>query len=355
LAFFNTKYTKHALLCYEIGHQKQKKITFAFFFIKLLYTYMNLLKKYSIVFFIALIISYFIPIKTTKQASIKKPFFDVVTEINNATHWKKWYAPIKLSYQKHPNSYRCVEDYKNKKFTIFIQNKQYEVTKYSPGALKIKDNAFLNTTREVRIVFTKSNDAIIFETRVLSLLNYIITYFKANEPYNSIINNLKPFMETPSLYYGFEIKRVKVPDTNYLTLTQTVLLKNRYIAADSMYSRLKKYAIKNKLLAEFKPYWVQTAGQKDSVMVTALLVINKPLELYGSDISFFSMPSVGNILVAHYKGAYGKSKSVYDALQQYVNDNALSAVFTPFERYLNKRIPQNDNTMVDMEVFYPIY
>lgn len=316
---------------------------------------MNLLKKISIVCVTVLAISYFIPVQTTKNAVIKKTFYDVVSEINNPDNWKKWYSPIKSSYQKHPEKYRFVEDYKNKKFIIYTHNNQYEVTKYSPGYLKVQSNGLFKTNCEVRFTFTKdSHKSIVFETHTISLLTYVLKFFKPDNQYDSVIKNLKPFMENPSLYYGFEIKRTHVPDTIYLTLSKTILAKNRYIATDSMYKILTKYALKNKLTRTFKPYLVQNTLGNDSLTITAMLVIDTAI-MPDSKITSFTMPSGGNILVARYKGRYNASKTVYDALQKYVFDNTLSSVFTPFERYLDKRIPKNDSSIVDMEVFYPIY
>jgi len=313
---------------------------------------MTWLKRISIAVFIIFILSFFIPIQTTTKGIIKRTFYDIVVEINNPDSWKKWFEPIKSSYQKKPKSFRFEENYKNKNFTIYTQNNKYTVTKYSPGTIKIEDNAFLNTTHDVSITLSTTGNSVIYETYSTSLLNFMISYF--NKPRFSVTNNLKNFMETPSLYYGFQINRTAVPDTSYIVNTQTSLLKNRYKITDSLYKSLREFAIKNKILKSFNPYLVTNTIGKDSIKIMAMLVVDNNKEYYGK-ISSFIMPKSGNMLSAKFKGNYGESKKVYDALLKYVFDNSLSSVFTPFERYVDNKVPKNDSSKVDIEVFYPIY
>lgn len=315
---------------------------------------MSLFKKISILLVVMLVVSYFIPIQNTQKVNIKKPFYAVVTEINNPDSWRKWYAPIQSSYQKHPHNYRYTQDYKNKTSTIYTHNNTFVITKYSPGLITIDDNLLFKTQRGVNIAFTKTGDCVAMETCSTSLLGYLFNFFTPDNQKNHIIKALKKFMETPALYYGFEIKKTKVPDTLYIMLSKTVGIKHRFKVTDSLFKNLTQYAFKNKLTTVFKPYLVASCIGKDSVQLTTMLVIDKPDTQYGK-IKTFTMPSVGNILVTHYKGPYGDAKAVYEAMQKYVSDNNFSGVFTPFEKYLNKQIPKKDSSIVDMEVYYPIY
>ena len=171
----------------------------------------------------------------------------------------------------------------------------------------------------------------------------------------SIVKSLKPFMETPSLYYGFDIKKTSVPDTAFITSTEVVSKRDRFILLKNTYPILKRFAIKNKVRVIGYPYLNYSSVNADSMRITFMMVINKALTLYNEGkINFLAMPKNGNMLVAHYHGEYGKSSEVYTALERYVTDYNLSRVYVPFERYLGN-MPTSNQSIVDMDVFCPVY
>jgi effector-binding domain-containing protein len=317
---------------------------------------MKLFLKISSAIIFILIICYFIPYSTTQQTTIKASFLDISNEVNTPESWKNWYKPIKESYINNPSTYILKDDYKNHIFYITVKDIRYQVNSQSPASIDLITGNTFKTTQALRFFFDKKGKSIVEERYTTSLLNHLINIFKPGKEYNGIINSLKPFMETPELYYGFDIKRTSVPDTAYIILSKSVSKKEKYKIIDSSYSRLRKFAKKNKISIIGNPYLNFTNVKLDSIQIAAMLVVDKPLNNFDiNHIIFFAMPKNANILTVHYHGPYGKSISVYEALEKYIAHHNLLGVFKPFERFNDNNIPKSDQSIVNMDVFYPIY
>ena len=316
---------------------------------------MKLLIKIVVFLFITLIISYFVPIKTSQQTTIKASFIDVANEVNTGDKWKNWYAPIKYAHATSPSSYKLREDYKNHKIYLQTIDNYYEINKYSPAWIELRIGKNIKTTQTIHFTFDKDGYVTINEIQSTSLLNYLLKLVKPDVKHLSIVKSLKPFMETPSLYYGFDIKKTTVPDTAFITSTAVVSKRDRFIMLKNTYPILRQFAIKNKVRVVGYPYLNYSSVNADSIKITTMLVINKALTLYDEGkINLFAMPKNGRMLVAHYHGEYGKSSEVYTALDRYASDNNYTRVYVPFERYLGN-VPTSNQSIVDMDVFYPVY
>ena len=191
-------------------------------------------------------------------------------------------------------------------------------------------------------------------TKETSDINYLIGMFRETSFDDTHINDLKKFMETDSLLYGFNIFKTKVPVENLIEIKRKVLSKDKFIAATNMQvvlqEYLKKYNVKKvqPLIAQFFP------RDKDSTQVNVGFYIDRRVK-GEKEVIFSQMPKGGSLYAVKYVGNFNQRQKVYASLRQYFADHSYQQAILPFESYLDDKLPASDTSKVNIQINFSSY
>lgn len=311
--------------------------------------------KISIAVVVAIVILAFVPHTQTYQTNVNASFLDIANQINYANNWKNWYMPFKKSFNTESTKYKINQNYEERKFSITADGKLIDVTFLSATLLEIKSDNDASTSVLLKAVFIKNDKCKLVQITKTSLLNYWWLSFTSKNTTANYAKSLKDYFETPILYYGFKIIKTGVDDTNFVTITKTALKKHTFKIADSLQKVLQAYANKNNFKFSEYPFLMINNKTTDSVMVTNMLVILDKRIDYNNEVNYLKMPKQGNMLIGYYKGKYRNRGLIYNSMDKYIEKNGLTRVVNTFEKFLDKKLPKNDSSVVDMALYYPIY
>jgi len=168
------------------------------------------------------------------------------------------------------------------------------------------------------------------------------------------LNELKVFLEDPRRYYGFDIRRTMVTDSNILVEKRKVLLKNKASEIAQTEQDLKAYIRQQKLKIVQPVIADIRAIGRDSLRLMIGLPINQPTVSSGK-IQFMHQPTHGHILTGLYTGRYDGRQKLYLAMKTYIADHNLSSPEDAYEKYLDNKIPVSDTSFVHLQVNFPIF
>lgn len=311
--------------------------------------------KVGVALFLAILILAFVPYTQTYETNINASFLDVAKEINNANNWKSWFIPYKTTYQNNSAKYNVTQNYINQTFSINANGQIMDGKFLGPTLLEIKFDNEVGKTYLLKPVFSKNDKSKLFEVTKTSVLNYCWLYLTNKNKNHNFGKNLNNYFNTPLLYYGFKIEKTGVVDTNFYILTETTLKQNTYNTAQQLREKLLAYAKKNNLGAYDFPFLILTPKTNNLVSVTSLLTAKVEKNNYFNKITYLKMPKNGNMLIGYYKGQYGNRNNLYNAMDKYVNKNGLTRVVNTYEKFLDKKLPKHDTSVVNMALHYPIY
>ena len=195
--------------------------------------------------------------------------------------------------------------------------------------------------------FTDSTEIITSEKT--TILGSIINKFKEkSEPFEHI-KEFKLYMETPSLYYGFNIVKKRVTDTNIIVLKKLVLTKDKFTEAKKSFEKLKLYLVKNHL-KQTQPLMAQyIAKANDSIEVNIGIPIDKVAKST-NEIHFLRMPNTGSLYILNFSGKFKDRIKAYSSVKNYFDDKHLTMPILPFEIYLNNKLPTSENDTINIEL-----
>lgn len=316
---------------------------------------MNNYIKASAAVFAIVLISAFIPYTQTYETNINASILDVANQINNPIYWKNWYMPFKRAYESDSTKYQITQNIKESKFEFAVEGKITNVKLFGPTLLVINANKDENTNVVLKALFTKNDKVKLVQHLKTSLLNYWWLSLTNKKTAYNFAQNLKKYYDTPSLYYGFKIVKTGVVDTDFVTVSKTVLKTNKYTTANSLQKKLFSYAKKNNLICRNFPFLLFNTVSSDSVLVTSMLAIIDKKVKFNTEVTYFQMPKNGNMLIGYFKGEYRNRGQLYNAMDKYISRNGLTRVVNTFEKFLNNKLPTNDSSKVNLALYYPIY
>lgn len=297
---------------------------------------------------IILLSIFFIPVAKQKSVPINATFYNVYQRLYNPVYWLLWKRDLKnlpapdkgkIVTSKRVNGFDLVSDNINVNVVVngysFIVNdgKGIHKNEYSYTVLPQK-----REDQTLILVEEKSN-----------IFSFLIDKFQTTETDSSHIYDLKYFMETPRLYYGFDIIKKHVTDTDILVIKKTILAKNKFIEAAKSYEMLKKYAAENGL-TQTQPLMAQFLNkQNDSIEIKVGLPVNKRLKNKG-EIQFVNMPATGYMFTAKFKGHFRDRIKVFSAVQSYFSDRRMPMPILPFEIYLDNKLPTSETDTVNIQL-----
>lgn len=315
------------------------------------------MKKIVILLSILLVVLFacFIPVTQQKTISIKAPFYNVYNQLNGSAKWIKWRPDLREIYAADSNKISIKNESRNS-FVLKYAGQELDV-KASAGVFDIFEqngNKMLNYSYSV--VPQKDQDKTsVTVYKKISAFSYVTELFKPAAMADTHINDLKHFMETDSLRYGFNIFRTKVPGSNVILITRTVLSKNMMPEVGKMSALLTEYFNIHKNVKHAGPLIAQFVPRgKDSIQIKAGFYIDNIAPDY-KDALYTRMPKGNTLFAVIFNGKFNQRQAAYSALQQYFADHLWQSAILPFEFYLDNKLPLTDTSKVKVQINFTTY
>ena len=294
---------------------------------------------------------FFIPVTQQKDINVKGSFFNVYTSLSLPTQWEQWRSDLrhiaetdssKISVQKGTNS-----------FSLTSTEKTLNV-KYSGNSFLVDDGLSGKSIEyEFAVVPKKDNNSTsVTVLRRTSLISYLLAGGELLA--DTHISDLKIFMETDSLHYGYKIVKTKVPEDNLIEIKKKVLASDKFTSAAGMLASLHRFIAAHNtkqmqpVIAQFLP------KGKDSMQVNVGIFIDKVVKPE-KDIAFVTMPKGGPLYSAKFSGKFDKRGKVYESVHRYFADHGYQIAILPFETYLDNKLPVSDTSTVNIRVNFSAY
>lgn len=303
----------------------------------------------------ALVILWVIPVTKSSSISISAPVIDISQQLSNAAKWKKWNPDLKIAAEKDSANYKAYQDYQNHSFTIITAQQTVQAKSFSGihFEINIKKNGTASLY-DIKLAAEKDvRSAVVITEEKTSLLSSIFLPTKNNTSQENIFKYLKAFMETDSLYYGFNISIQPVADTNVLSYKKHVPAVEKYAVLPQMYKVLEDFVTANNLKVMQPPILMLSPMPSDSVNVVAMLAVNK-IVAKKNQVQSMKMPLNGRMLVGIFHGKYKDRTQLEVAMQQYCMDKNITSIVSSYEKFTNNKIPANDDAFVELEIHFPI-
>ena len=246
-------------------------------------------------------------------------------------------------------------DYSQHIFSIKTPQLSYTITNPDAGTFKIRvleKGKPLYCRLRLSIIPGTTSTAVVSDTKT-TMINTLFANDRQHEIANEICKNLKEFMETPGLYYGFPIHVRGVIDSNVAVLKKTVAVNEKFSILPRLLEDLKRYASTNKLTVMQPPMLQFDQFGKDSLNIVMMLAVNKPGPNENS-IRCGKMPARGRMLVGRFEGKFIDRTQLNGALDKYIVDKNLESIVSSYEKYFSYPLPEHDSSEVDLEIYYPI-
>ena len=305
-------------------------------------------KKIIVLSLLVLIIATcFIPVTQQKTVSIKSPFLNIYRELILPANWGKWRSDIRQAFDADSSEINIKKD--KASFNIQYKNKELNVG-FNENVFNIKDNWSNNSDYGYAIIPEKDlKKTSVMVVKKTIVINYLLSKFKSDQFADTHIDDLKKFMETDSLLYGFNIFRNGVPGSYLIEVKRKVLTKNQLAEAAKMHEVLQQYVKTHDvkkvqpLIAQFMPV------SADSSEVNVGFYIDKEVK-NEKGIIFARMPKGGPLYSVIYSGKFNKRSKAYMAIHQYYADHLYQSAILPFETYLDDKLPSTDTDKVNIKV-----
>jgi len=311
-------------------------------------------KKIITLFVLVLIIAAcFIPVTQQETITLKYPFLNVFTLLSDPANWRKWRSDINTVPAADSNKFLIKRD--TNSFGFKYGQKELEVR--SGGYLFEIEDSWNNKTVDYSYIIvpdTTPHKTFVFVNKKTSAINYLIGKLSKTSFDDTHINDLKKFIETDSLLYGYSIFKTKVPAENLIEIKRKVSSKDQFTIAENMQAVLQEYLKKHDikkvqpLIAQFLP------RDKDSTQVNIGFYIDKPVKSE-DEVVFTQMPKGGPLYAAKYVGSFNQRMKVYKSLSQYFGDHSYQQAIQPFEVYLDDKLPASDTDKVNIQINFSSY
>lgn len=296
---------------------------------------------------ILVIAACFIPVTLQKTVSIKWPFINVYRELILPVNWVKWRPDLRKNFAIDSSRIGVKKD--NSSFAIRYEGKALNVS-FKENIFNIKDTWDSNNNYTYTVIPEKDlKKTSVIASDKITLIGYLLSKFKSKPLAYTHIDDLKQFMETDSLLYGFNIFKNGVPGSYMIEVKRKTLTKDQFTEAAKMLEALQQF-VKTRgakktqpLIAQFFPI------SSDSTQVNVGFYIDK--EVKGEkDIMFARMPKGGPLYSILYKGKFSQRSKAYMALRQYYTDHYYQSAILPFETYLDDKLPTSHTDKVNIKV-----
>ncbi len=300
----------------------------------------------SVVWFI-----FFYPARVSQSVKVPYTMFKSAEQFNNVKNLVKWYAPFT------PNDTASIS-----------KNDSKQAVSSGEYSAEISDitmfSAVVNTSHKNNkkaFAFSAITDSLEPSSSVISL-TYRTTLFNKwfaksvlEKNAEKSLESLKDYMTDTRRFYGFEIAVVPVEDTAFLFSRVTVPTEKRKAATINIFEKLIAFAESKK--AGYNGTRIYYTLKTDSdITIFASIGVTKEIEIpANSDIEYKRMPYGKNLLMANYQGPFGESDRAYKALEIFKSDHSMTSMAIPFQKFMSDGYDFDDDQMVQLKVYYPIF
>lgn len=295
----------------------------------------------------------FIPVTRQKTFSIKASFFNVYQQLAKPGNWDQWRSDLrqlwlsdsgKISNTVGPGSFKINAGELN--LNVQIQGYVFAIATHD----KTGKHDYTFTVLPGKF----SNATLVTVTQTSGLFNYGLQRFNGDLFADTHISDLKNFMENDGLYYGYEILKKRVTDTNIIVLRKSVLSKNKFIEATKSFSALKQY-FSARHLTQTQPLIAQFFDKhNDSTQVNIGLPVDKKVSAK-YPVAFMEMPSTGYFYTVQFHGKFKDRLKAYAAVQRYFSDRLMPVPILPLETYLDNKLPASESDTVNIRINFPTF
>ena len=273
-----------------------------------------------------LIVSFFIPMKLTKQIAVANTWQNVETALQpqNLSKWDSAGKNIhitQVSYLLYQ-----LEGTKDDHTDVF----GLMITPYAGKELS-----------QAGIVYS----------RITNLFYKLFPFLEKISFATTTINELKSYLEDNRRFYGFPIELKAAADTLFVTKKQDLPAAALFTALPVMHKELEAYAKQNncRILAKNISF---TALDHDSLSVMVGLNIDKIIA--GDYIyNFRQLPGRAALATGYYIGPFRDRTALYQAMEKFITDNQLAKRALPYETY-SSPFPKADTSTIQIALSYPV-
>eukprot|EP01037_Dinobryon_pediforme_P007411 gene7411-7475_t len=311
------------------------------------------MKKIVILILLVIIVAgaYLIPVQQQKTISVNASFLNIYPQLSDAANWKNWRSDLKKDFDADSTKFKITRD--SNRFSISCNDKKIN-TKLGGNSFDIDENDGGNKISYQISLFpdTQLTKTEITVTKHTSIFNYLAS--KSDWWTKTHIAEFKNYMETDSLYYGCNIFKTGVPESDLIEIRKTVPARDQFATAAQSLSSLHQY-LKENNVKQLQPLIAQFLVKgKDSAQVNVGLFIDRKVE-NKKDIVYVKMPKGGPLYAAKFKGKFNDRQKVYIGLQKYFTRHIYQQAIVPFEIYLDDKLPKNETDSVDIQVNFTSY
>ena len=313
------------------------------------------MKKFVLLISLMLIVglSFLIPVEQQKTVLINSSFFNVYQQLINGNNWINW----RKDFKRHNNSSASIVVKKRSNgYELLLGSIIVDVTPVNGYSFEVKEDSANKSENYSYTIFPDKlpNVTTFTITRKRSIWHAAIDGINGGLLAETHANDLKKYMESTALYYGYEIVRSKVIDTEIVVLRQSCPAKSKFTVAAKELATLYSY-ISSKGLKQTQPYIAQFISKNnDSVQVNIGLPVDKKTAAV-QPLALMQMPAAGTLYIVYYQGKFNERSNAYDAVEKYFRDKQLTKLMPPFETYINNKIPKSDTSKVDIQINFPSF
>lgn len=290
----------------------------------------------------------FIPYHQQTILTVNANFENLANQVMLPQNWLKWYKGIDLS-----NAQIFLDTPHSKQFVIADGKKTVRATPVTPVSYEVKEGS-KSAARyySFAILSTKKlSQTEIISVHKTSLLRYWFSFFTGGSI--APLQNLKAYLEDKDQFYGYKININPVTDTIFLTTSKLVQKAEVYQAIKHSFQDINQYIKDSGLQQVGDPAIFLRPGPVDSLKLMMGIAVTTWSP--GNDqIQSMTMPK-GRMLIGKYHGVFRNRQAIYAAMKRYVSDHGLTIVAPDFERYARGKFPENDSSIIDFDLYFPVF
>lgn len=305
---------------------------------------------------VLIIAACFIPVTQQKSILIKAPFLKVFVQLSKPQNWKKWRPDINKSFLSDSGNFSII---KNDSASFGLKSADKSLNVHLKESAFVINDSWSGKTTDYSFVVAPVSDKFLNKTTITvvkraSFFHYLMQKISPVPFEDTHVYDLKNFMETDSLRYGFNIYKVGVPGAYLIEIKKDILTKDKFAEGEKMLSQLQQFVTKHGV-KQTQPLIAQFfTANKDSTHINVGLFIDKEVKSEG-DVKFTRMPKGGPLYCARYKGDFNKRQKAYNSLQQYFADHLYQSAILPFETYLDNKLPASDTSQINIQVNFSTF
>jgi effector-binding domain-containing protein len=291
------------------------------------------------------------PVRVKKMIVVPYAMFKSGEQLNNLKNIVKWFPPFKIS-----DTAAIIKGEKKQSVTSGEYSAEVSsITMFSSvitAAHKGKKKAFAFVSLADSTQSFASTITLTYTTNLFSKWFSKSTVEKNAE---ESMENLKEYMTDTKSFYGFDIQEEPVADTAFLFSRTVVPVNERRTATIKLFEQLIKYAEKNNAgYTGNRIYYTLKAGKE--ITIFASIGVSNYIETTGDDIiQYKKMPLGKRLISTTYQGPLNQSTKAFNALELFKADHNLTSMAIPFQKFLSDGYDFEDNQIVQLKVYYPVY